>query len=217
MAEACARLGYKFLRRFLREGPAGLRQQRRGPKGKPGRQRRHWQGRVLRLRRARPSWGARKLCWWLRQGYSGPGRIPCERTVQRWIGKRVWPACPARGRGRVLPAPGVRARVARCSNAVWTIDLKGWFRTGDGSKVEHWRCGIFGRATCRGSGTWPRATNGGSAGCASDCSAAMAGRGSCVATWAACSWAMGPWLHPAQPMVVAPGHPGGVRAPRLRG
>jgi transposase InsO family protein len=36
----------------------------------------------------------------------------------------------------VQPAAGVRAKVARCSNAVWTIDLKGWFRTGDGSKVE---------------------------------------------------------------------------------
>jgi transposase InsO family protein len=91
---------------------------------------------LLRLRRTHPSWGARKLRWLLRQRF-GPGvRLPGERTLQRWIAQAGLQRCAAAARRRAQPSTKVRATAARRSNAVWTIDLKGWFRAEDDSKVE---------------------------------------------------------------------------------
>lgn len=62
--------------------------------------------------------------------------LPCERTLARWV-KRLGPV--RRSRRRPRPA-GVKRHphltAARRANAVWTVDFKGWFRTGDGTRVE---------------------------------------------------------------------------------
>jgi Integrase core domain. len=61
--------------------------------------------------------------------------LPAERTLQRWLAtagltrRRLW-------RRHVVLQRGVAPTPARHSNHVWTIDLKGWFRTHDGSKIE---------------------------------------------------------------------------------
>ena len=55
------------------------------------------------------------------------------------IGAELRRSGQARGRARrpagpeVLWAPRLRAR---CANEVWTVDFKGWFRTGDGKRCE---------------------------------------------------------------------------------
>lgn len=137
----CRRFGitrstaYKFLARFRADGRKGLRDRSHAPRQAHARQAPRWRERVLRLRRVHPSWGARKLGWLLRRRFRGPGR-PAERTVQRWIKqaglvRRFRPL-----RRRVRPSRRRRPTVARRSNDVWTIDLKGWFRTRDGTKIE---------------------------------------------------------------------------------
>lgn len=127
--------GYKFLRQFRTSGRAGLSDRSRRPRQESA-QARRWRSRLLRLRRAHPSWGARKLRWLLRQRFQAWGRWPAERTVQRWIARAGLARVP-RARPRcVEPGPTRPATLARRANAVWTIDLKGWFRTADGHKIE---------------------------------------------------------------------------------
>ena len=140
VAEVCRRFGvsrqtaYKFKSRFLQEGRRGLVDRCRGPKcrgaGRWQRERRA----VLCQWRRRSTWGARKLRWWLRQRYPHT-RLPAERTVHRWL--QTADLVPVRvRRRRVGAAVGGRPTSARRPNDVWTMDLKGWFCTGDGRKVE---------------------------------------------------------------------------------
>jgi putative transposase len=89
----------------------------------------------LWVRRSHPTWGARKLRWLLKQRF-GRARLPVERTLQRWIAQAGLNRVPATPRRRAHPARHVRSTIARRSNDVWTIDLKGWFRTRDGGKIE---------------------------------------------------------------------------------
>jgi putative transposase len=128
---------YKFLRRFKAEGRIGLKDRSRRPHVTCGAQATQWRRRVLQLRRTHPTWGSRKLRWLLRRRFgtrSGP--LPAERTLQRWIAaaglRRETPV----QRRRAQPAAAVKASIAYRSNAVWTIDLKGWFTTSNGTKVE---------------------------------------------------------------------------------
>jgi len=126
---------YKFRARFLREGESGLGNRSRRPH-RSSEQKVKWYRRVLRLRRIRSSWGGRKLRWLLRQRFGRESRtLPAERTIQRWIQQAG--LIPYRlVRRRAKRRSHVRASRAYCSNAVWTFDLKGWFYTGDGTKIE---------------------------------------------------------------------------------
>jgi transposase InsO family protein len=137
----CRRFGvsrqtaYKFLRRFRADGGAGLNNCLAGPSHPPALQALRWSKWVLRLRKSEPTWGARKLLWLLRQ--KGARRfLPAERTVQRWIKKAGLIRKQRSIRRQVRPMRQRRGRCARRSNEVWTIDLKGWFRTGNRTKIE---------------------------------------------------------------------------------
>ena len=93
-----------------------------------------WLGRVLALRRRRPTRGARKLRWLLRQNYPR-ARLPAERTLGRWLrqaGLVARPSPPAQP-GPRLPRRG-RLR-ARRPHDVWTINFKGRGRAGDGAAL----------------------------------------------------------------------------------
>ena len=92
-------------------------------------------GRIERWRRQQPQWGAKKLQAVLRQAWGRRGLLSV-RTIGRWVA-RLGLVGPRRSRprkaGRTLHPPLTAARHA---NAVWTVDFKGWFRTGDGTRVE---------------------------------------------------------------------------------
>ena len=138
----CARFGvsrqtaYKYLRRFKSDGKVGLRDRSRRPHKALEQRSSYWRTRTLRLRRSHPTWGGRKLRWLLKKRFGNRSRtLPSERTLQRWLAsagllRRLTP------RRRVHGRAGMRCSCARRSNDVWTFDLKGWFCTGDGSKVE---------------------------------------------------------------------------------
>ena len=140
VGDVCRRFGvsrqtaYKFLRRFRADGGPGLHDRSRGPLTAYAAQAPRWCARLLRLRKVHPSWGARKLHWLLGQRFGRRG-LPAERTLQRWIAQAGLSKSPP-WRRRMRPTRQVRATAARHSNAVWTIDLKGWFRTANGTKVE---------------------------------------------------------------------------------
>lgn len=125
---------YKYVRRFLLQGKPGLKGLRRGRKPKHAQRWLVWHKLILRERQRRPSRGARKLRWWLRQ-QQPRRRLPSVRTIARWL--RTAGLVPIRRLRRVsAPVPLQPPRRGRRSNEVWTFDWKGWNRTGNGTKVE---------------------------------------------------------------------------------
>lgn len=138
----CARFGvsrvtgYRWVKHFREEGVKGCLARSSAPRS-PARSRalQRWQSRLLELRRQRPKWGARKLLALLKKE-SPTGKLPSERSVERLLKTR---GLARAGRQRSRPGPLVivpRPRVAQKPNEVWTIDFKGWFKTGDGERCE---------------------------------------------------------------------------------
>jgi putative transposase len=127
--------GYKWMRRFEREGPRGLQDRNCRPHRSPRRISAKWLVRIRRLRRKHRSWGSRKLAARLRTEYPGK-KVPCARTIGKWLRRMRLSRRPRRRsrRGPQLRRSGLT--LAQRSNQVWTVDFKGWFRTGNGQRVE---------------------------------------------------------------------------------
>jgi putative transposase len=123
----------KWKQRFLQDGRRGLRDQSRRPKSVPRRLGSQWIKRIKCWRKKHPAWGPKKLrAQFLRQG----GKAPSVRTIARWLKRlrltQVQRRRPRRAGVRLLPA----LTKARRPNQVWTVDFKGWFRSGDGRRCE---------------------------------------------------------------------------------
>ena len=123
--------GYKFLRRFEESGRLGLKDEPRA--NLRGEAWEKWRARVFALRRCWPTWGGAKLLYRLRRRWPAKG-YPGLRTIERWLreGGLSRQRTPARCGRQMM----VRCKVARSCNHVWTVDLKGWFRTANGHRVE---------------------------------------------------------------------------------
>ncbi len=138
MSQVCAeagisrQTGYIRLRRFEAEGVEGLKDRSRAP---------HEHGRsreaelvddVLALRE-HYGWGPKKLRHKL--GELRPDiTLPSASTIGDWLAKRG-----LTDKRRRRPKCSVYAQpfaAATEPNAVWTVDFKGWFRTGDGSRCD---------------------------------------------------------------------------------
>jgi putative transposase len=129
------RIGYKWRKRFEREGLRGLKDRSRRPRRCPRQISRKWLVRIRRLRRRHWSWGSRKLAARLRKEYRSKG-IPSFRTISYWL-KRM--GLNQRVRRRIRRGPQLKRQpltVAGRTNQVWTVDFKGWFRTQDGRRVD---------------------------------------------------------------------------------
>jgi putative transposase len=137
VAELCREAGvsrqtaYKYRKRYDQHGRAGLADQKRGRLSDSGYAK--VRSRLLALRRQRPSWGARKLLHQLHR-VQPRWALPCERLVQRWL--HAAGLAHRRRRQRAGGGVGTQMPPAPHSNALWTGDFKGWFRTRSGRKVH---------------------------------------------------------------------------------
>ena len=126
---------YKWIQRYRRKGWRGL--QNRPPRARkhPRQIGRKWRRRVRQLRRRHRSWGPRKLRHWLKLRHGRRG-LPTPATVGRWL--RAWGLVGARRLRRPSDPKLNRParRPVRAPHDVWTVDFKGWFRLGDGTRVE---------------------------------------------------------------------------------
>ena len=128
-----SKTGYKRVWRFEAYGWEGLGDRSRAPHSHPNRTSHAVAERLTTARREHPTWGPKKLVAWLRDVEPGES----------------WPA-PSTA-GDILDRAGlVRRRKRRRSaspwsepfaaaespNDVWSIDLKGWFRTGNGVRID---------------------------------------------------------------------------------
>lgn len=139
VSKICRRFGvsrafaYRLLERCDTDGWSALAPRRRGPKGWCPLRTTRYQRWVRRLRRRRPGWGGRKLWRLLRQAFRRK-RLPSLRTVERWLQRQS--LTRPRKRRRDLAPPLQPVRQARRANDRWSMDWKGWVRSGDRGKIE---------------------------------------------------------------------------------
>jgi transposase InsO family protein len=139
MKELCERYeisretGYVWLRRYRQKGWEGLKEKSRAAQRYANQTEEEIERMVLDLREAHMSWGPRKL----------------KRVLERDEPGRKWPAKSTIGamlkRNGLVVARKKRRRTAAYSeplahadgpNRVWCADFKGWFRTGDGERID---------------------------------------------------------------------------------
>jgi transposase InsO family protein len=135
VTELCAaygisrKTGYKWIERYLHDGPAGLEERSRRPHHAPNHTPEHVIAALLEARRRHPWWGAKKLL------------ALVAKEHPRW----PWPArstvCDILRRHGLVPKPRVRRPLGHpgkpttpiaAPNDVWSADFKGQFKTGDG-------------------------------------------------------------------------------------
>jgi transposase InsO family protein len=125
--------GYYWLRRYQQGGLEALEDRNRAPRQHSNQTPEKIEEAVLALRRAHMSWGPRKL----------------KRVLEREEPERPWPAASTIGEmvareGLVVPrkkrrrAPPYTQPFASADepNRVWCADFKGWFRSGDGQRID---------------------------------------------------------------------------------
>ena len=124
---------YKWLRRFTEGGRRDLGDRSRRPQRVPLRMRRKWVQRITQARKRHRHWGPKKIQVCLLRRY---GQAPATATIARWL-QRLQLVNPRRRRPRKacwVKMPSLTR--GRAPNQVWTADFKGWFRTGNGQRVE---------------------------------------------------------------------------------
>ena len=126
--------GYKWLKRYLEQGPEGLSDQSRRPRRSPKQITQDWLDEILAVRTKEPTWGGKKIHAELRSKY--PRRkIPKIRTIDKWLSKL---GKTRKRRSRAKKGPGLppTTTVPNKSNDMWTVDFKGRFQTKDNQRVD---------------------------------------------------------------------------------
>ena len=139
MSELCQRYeiaretGYVWLRRYREYGLDGLVERDRSAHRHPNQTPEEIERIVLELREAHMRWGPVKLKRVLER--DEPGRVwPASSTIGALL-KREGMVVGRKKRLRTAPYSEPLAH-ADGPNRVWCADFKGWFRTGDGDRID---------------------------------------------------------------------------------
>jgi putative transposase len=126
---------YVWIRRYEQAGHdvAALEEGSRRPHRHPKTTSETMQDFLVEARKAHPRWGPRKLRAWLLDRY--PGReFPSASCIGMVLKRRGLSHPRARRRREKVSRVNRPFAAADQPNAVWCVDFKGWFRTGDGRK-----------------------------------------------------------------------------------
>jgi transposase InsO family protein len=126
---------HKWMARQAQFGFSAVADRSRAPHRLPQRTSEALVEKIIALRQAHPSWGAKKLRTLLARQLAHAA-APSERTIARWLARRQ--LCRRRVH-RAPPGPRLcRPALQRAQrpNEVWTVDFKGAFRTADGQRCE---------------------------------------------------------------------------------
>lgn len=128
---------YKWIGRFMAGGGAGMKDRSRAASEVHNRPEKLWLSRIRRWRARHPSWGAPKLRVVLGRRFGVRG-LPSEAAIGRWL--KAWSltaqAHPQHRRRKGPSSLRPALTVPRRCHEVWTADFKGWFKTGDGVRVD---------------------------------------------------------------------------------
>jgi transposase InsO family protein len=125
--------GYKWLERYRALGVVGLVDLSRAPRTHPQATAAPVCERVIAVRRVHPRWGPKKIRAWLAEREPETA-WPAVSTIGHIL-KRAELVVPRRRRRRT-PAYGQPFAACAGPNDVWCVDFKGWFVTGDGTRVD---------------------------------------------------------------------------------
>lgn len=123
--------GYKWLKRYKEEGMRGLQERSRKPLRCINETPAGMVCEIMRLRQSHAGWGGKKIRRKLTRKHD---KVPSARTIDRilercgFIAKRI--------RRRRKPARKYQELIAKEPNDIMTVDLKGWWRVKDGTRVE---------------------------------------------------------------------------------
>lgn len=121
--------GYKWIDRYVKEGPAGLSDRSRRPAHSPNSTPPELVEAILTARRHHPKWGAKKLLKILSDKHPR-WPWPQRSTVCEILNRNG--LVPKKRRRRTIGHPGKPSTVATAPNDLWCADYKGQFKTGDG-------------------------------------------------------------------------------------
>lgn len=124
--------GYKWLKRFITHGEAGLLDRSRRPKRTPHQTPESLVVAIIAKKHRHPKWGPKKLKCLLEK--DGMNMVPSESTLGRIL-QRYGLVKHRRRRAKTWPNQAVLTQ-PMYPNHVWAVDFKGWFKTRDGKKCE---------------------------------------------------------------------------------
>lgn len=127
------RIGYKWLGRYETEGVAGLADRSHAPLKHGRTTEPELTEKIVALRKARPTWGPRKILARLERLHPGLD-WPSHSTVHDIL-KREGLVAARRLHRRPPPRPG-ELIIPERPNHVWAVDHKGWVLLGDGQRCE---------------------------------------------------------------------------------
>ena len=135
IVDLCARYdvsrktGYKWIDRFLEEGPDGLWERSHAPRSSPRRTEPAIEEALLKARLRHTKWGAKKLLWLLEQRHPD-WALPHRSTVCEILKRNGLIAKKAKRRS--IGHPGRPSSEIVLPNDCWSADFKGQFKTRDG-------------------------------------------------------------------------------------
>jgi putative transposase len=120
---------YKWIDRYLRQGPAGLEERTRRPQSSPNRTPDEITHALLEARRRHPSWGGKKLLTLVHKRHPH-WNLPHRSTVCDILSRHGM--VPKKRKRRRIGHPGKPTSSILAANDLWSADFKGQFKTGDG-------------------------------------------------------------------------------------
>jgi len=135
MSELCQlygvsrKTGYKWIERYLEQGPQGLEDQSRRPGRHPNQTPEEIFEALIQVRQRHPTWGAKKLLATVEKRHP-EWSLPARSTVCEMLSRKG--LVPKKRRRRVIGHPGKPSSQVLAPNDLWCVDFKGQFRTNDG-------------------------------------------------------------------------------------
>ena len=120
---------YKWIDRYLRQGPAGLEERSRRPHESPNRTAEEIVAAILEARRRHPSWGGKKLLALVHRRHRN-WELPHRSTVCDILSRHGM--VPKKRARRRIGHPGKPTSSILAPNDLWSADFKGQFKTGNG-------------------------------------------------------------------------------------
>src|SRR5690606_29721429 len=135
MAELCRefgisrKTGHKIFNRYKADGTAAFTDRSRRPVRYANQLPPQVETLIVRLKREKPHWGARKLRELLLRRLPGDVRVPAKSTIHAVLDRH---GLVAAGRRRRQRANGTALSTGANPNDLWCADYKGEFKLGDG-------------------------------------------------------------------------------------
>jgi transposase InsO family protein len=120
---------YKWIERYLRQGPAGLEERTRRPQSSPNCTPDEVTQALLEARRRHPSWGGKKLLTLVHMRHP-KWDLPHRSTVCDILKRHGM--VPKQRNRRHIGHPGKPSSLILAPNDLWSADFKGQFKTGNG-------------------------------------------------------------------------------------